>query len=69
MRKTDAKLQRYSDKIATSKAQHYLWLMWAIGKDYDGYEDAKHLKKVIDELVELSLEVVKELKPIKKGKK
>lgn len=32
------------------------WLsdIWAIGYDYDGYNDVKNLKELIDELVEMS---------------
>lgn len=32
----------------------WLFHIWAIGCDYDGYNDVKNLKELIDELVEMS---------------
>lgn len=32
----------------------WLFNIWAIGCDYDGYNDVKNLKELIDELVEMS---------------
>lgn len=32
----------------------WLYHIWAIGHDYDGYNDAENLKIVIDELVSMS---------------
>ena len=32
-----------------------LWLSWAIGFDYDGYNKAEDLKEIIDELVAYAL--------------
>lgn len=32
----------------------WLFDIWAIGCDYDGYNDVKNLKELIDELVEMS---------------
>ena len=34
-------------------ADEWLDMIWAIGCDYDGAEKAEHLKKLIDELVEM----------------
>ena len=35
-------------------ADEWLFDIWAIGCDYDGYNDVKNLKELIDELVEMS---------------
>lgn len=36
----------------------WCYLIWAIGCDYDGYNDVKNLKDVIDELVDYSNKAV-----------
>ena len=32
----------------------WLWHIWAIGFDYDGYHKAEDLKELIDELIDMS---------------
>lgn len=34
--------------------EEWLYYIWTIGHDYDGYNDAENLKEIIDELVYMS---------------
>lgn len=43
-----------NDSVGQS-VDELLWLIWAIGFDYDGYHKAEDLKDIIDELVAYSI--------------
>ena len=55
----DKKYQKHIDCIKNDSVgqsvDELLWLIWAIGFDYDGYNKAEDLKDIIDELVAYSI--------------
>lgn len=55
----DKKYQEYVDCIKKDSCgqsvDELLWLIWAIGFDYDGYHQVEDLKDIIDELVAYAL--------------
>lgn len=55
--KLKEKNKKLKEKITDLERQikikdNWCYMIWAVGFDYDGYNDAKNLKKIIDELVE-----------------
>jgi len=70
----DNKYKQYIDCIKNDtgfdhSVEEVLWLIWAIGFDYDGYSRAEDLKEIIDELVAYALyasELLQEGKYFKK---
>lgn len=59
-----------SDTEFDHSVEELLWLIWAIGFDYDGYSRAEDLKEIIDELVAYALyasELLQEGKYFKKS--
>ena len=71
----EKKYQEYIDCLKDSDSfdhsvEELLWLIWAIGFDYDGYSRAEDLKDIIDELVAYALyasELLREGKYFKKA--
>lgn len=56
----DEKLKTWFDEPEC--VDEWLWQMWAIGVDYDGYNTIESLKHLVDELVKMSKEARKCLK-------